>query len=184
MEQINSLVKDVQISKPSQNQQISTTTMKTSLIKPGSVFGWLTVVEYAGREQWDFYWCVCRCENKIKVRGSNLTSDRSTSCGCKRGESRKRHGHAVDNKLSPEYQSYKAAKSRCLNPRHEKYSYYGGRGIKFRFNSFEQFLAEVGKRPTKRHTLDRINNDGHYEPGNVQWATRAEQALNRRPKSR
>jgi hypothetical protein len=64
------------------------------------------------------------------------------------------------------------AKQRCTNPRDVKYPSYGGRGIDFRFTSFEQFFAEVGHRPF-RETLDRINNEGHYEPGNVKWSTRA-----------
>jgi hypothetical protein len=75
-------------------------------------------------------------------------------------------------------------KSRCHNPNFKHYNYYGGRGISVcdRWRaSFECFLADMGDKPTSSHTLDRINNDGNYEPGNVRWATMQEQAKNRRP---
>ena len=90
-----------------------------------------------------------------------------------------RHGHRGGGKRTPEYGSYRNAKERCNNPHNDAYPRYGGRGIKFLFTSFEQFYAEIGPRP-KGLTLDRINNDGNYEPGNVQWATYLEQATNKR----
>lgn len=73
---------------------------------------------------------------------------------------------------------YKGAKSRCTNPNTRQWHNYGGRGIKFKFNSFEEFLNELGPRPTG-YTLDRVNNDGHYEVGNVKWSTRQEQNRNK-----
>jgi len=82
---------------------------------------------------------------------------------------------------TPEYKAYDGAKDRCTRSTHKRWQDYGGRGIEFRFTSFEQFLAELGPRPTPEHTLDRSNNDGHYEPGNVRWATQLEQQNNRRP---
>jgi len=75
---------------------------------------------------------------------------------------------------------YRAAKTRCTNKNADDYPRYGGRGIEFRFDSFEQFYAEIGKRPTPQHTLDRKDNNGHYEVGNVHWATPKEQARNKR----
>jgi hypothetical protein len=81
---------------------------------------------------------------------------------------------------TPEYQAYTDAKYRCTNPRGSHWEDYGGRGIKFLFISFEQFLTELGQRPSPKHSLDRKNNDGNYEPGNVRWATKSEQECNKR----
>jgi hypothetical protein len=86
--------------------------------------------------------------------------------------------------------AFRAAKDRCTNPRHPSYKNYGGRGIEFRFKSFRDFWNELGPRPKGMHgksaaySLDRINNDGHYEPGNVRWATRVEQRNNTRRRSK
>lgn len=91
-----------------------------------------------------------------------------------------RHGHCVDGVRTPEYIAYCAAKRRCEKPSEPSYPRYGGRGIKFLFTSIEQFVNELGSRPDGK-SLDRINNNGHYEPGNVRWATRSEQNTNRRP---
>ena len=88
---------------------------------------------------------------------------------------------------SPEYAAYHNAKARCRNPKVEFYPYYGGRGIEFRFNSFEEWFAELGPRPEgvdedgkALYSVDRIDPDGHYEVGNVRWATREQQRANRR----
>jgi hypothetical protein len=89
----------------------------------------------------------------------------------------KKHGLST----SVEYVTFRGAMNRCSNPKIKNYAEYGGRGIKFLFTSFEQFLAEVGPKPSPRHSIDRINNDGNYEPGNIRWATRQEQIANRRP---
>lgn len=84
------------------------------------------------------------------------------------------------SKKNPAYKCYHSAKQRCCNPKATGYQNYGGRGIKFLFENFNHFLLCVGPRPSKYHTLERINNSGNYEWGNVRWATWSEQALNRR----
>jgi hypothetical protein len=91
-----------------------------------------------------------------------------------------RHGYAPRGKQPSEYGAYHNAKQRCLNPRNPQSDYYGKRGIKFLFKSFQQFLADIGKKPSPKHVLDRIDNDGHYKPGNVRWTTPSESTKNRR----
>lgn len=80
---------------------------------------------------------------------------------------------------TPEYRAYIDAKSRCNNPNSQRWYTHGGRGIKFLFSNFDEFFAAVGQRPDGM-TLDRIDNDGHYEAGNVRWATPSQQVSNRR----
>jgi len=85
--------------------------------------------------------------------------------------------------FSPEYHAYQMAKYRCTNPESECWKDYGARGIRFRFTSFAQWFAELGLRPTQQHSVDRKDVNGHYAPGNVRWATRTEQELNKRPRT-
>lgn len=165
-------------------------TVMTSML--GQSFGRLTVIASAPNALGSAYlrWlCSCSCGNEKIVPGYVLRSGGSRSCGCLARESSrstiklaqascKTHGLSA----SPEYNSYLNAQSRCENKGNAGYLNYGGRGIEFRFRSFEEFIAEVGPRPApkKSYSLDRIDNDGHYEPGNVRWATRKEQNANRR----
>lgn len=136
------------------------------------------------------YWlCFCECGKFKYVESSNLTGGKIRSCGCWRREhvrlwnavSKRRHGHAsrLIGKTS-EYQAYTSAKQRCINSRVCNFEHYGGRGIKFLFKTFEEFYRELGPKPSPQHSLDRIDNDGHYERGNVRWATPSQQAHNRR----
>lgn len=90
------------------------------------------------------------------------------------------HGASVTGKRWAEYVAYTGAKGRCTNPEDQSYVNYGGRGIEFRYESFEQFIADVGRRPHSTYTLERKNNDGHYELGNCKWASMSDQLRNRR----
>lgn len=93
-----------------------------------------------------------------------------------------RHGHSTRSNQSAEYRTWANMLLRCRNPGASNYAYYGGRGIRVceRWLTFENFFADVGPRPSAKHTLDRINSEGHYEPGNVRWATMKEQGRNTR----
>jgi hypothetical protein len=92
------------------------------------------------------------------------------------------HGHARRGRRSPEYRAYVNARQRCTNPRTVGFEHWGGRGIEFRYSSFEEILTDVGPKPSPELSLDRIDNDGHYEPGNCRWATRSVQNANQRPR--
>ena len=86
----------------------------------------------------------------------------------------------MKNMTSVEYLTFHRAKGRCSNPNNAKYPYYGGRGIEFRLTSINELLDTIGRRPSKDHSLDRIDVNGHYEVGNIRWATREEQTRNQR----
>lgn len=149
------------------------------------VFGRWKVVSYAGGRKWN---CLCECGQRRRARRDHLTVGASRSCGCLHAElaaaRRLTHGCARTKKHSPEYRAWANAKDRCFNPNTRNYASYGGRGITMCDEwaySFAAFLAAIGPRPSPQHSLDRYpNNDGHYEPGNVRWATRAQQGRNLR----
>jgi len=90
------------------------------------------------------------------------------------------HGASTRGSVFPEYKIYHAARNRCENPNTKSYPRYGGRGIEFHFESFEEFWACLGKRPTPSHTLERKNNEGHYSPDNCSWELYPVQVRNRR----
>lgn len=168
----------------------------------GTVFGRLTVESDGPRMTDGKRQVVCRCEcgAKMLVRPSDLRRGQTTSCGCGRRDRCAAMGvvgraiaHAknVTHGLTrrglayhPNYRIWIGMRERCSKPNTPRFGRYGGRGIRVceRWqNDFAAFLADMGSRPSPRHSLDRINNDGDYEPSNCRWATPKQQRANRAP---
>lgn len=163
----------------------------------GDVFGRLTVEGRATRPHGtEAHWqCVCQCGERIVVCGSRLRDGLVTSCGCGRPSRLKattvnrdraparRDKHGMSN--TPEYRIWRGMIQRCTNPNRARFARYGARGIRvceewLGAHGFELFLSHMGPRPSAAHSIDRYpNNDGNYEPGNVRWATRREQDINK-----
>lgn len=160
----------------------------------GQIFHYLTALEVHSHDPVKWL-CRCKCGKIKTIAASALVSGETISCGCYKSErmadmnitnnpsEKKYEGITNYTKVYdiPEYRVWQAMKTRCSNENINSYDRYGGRGIKVCdrwLNSFENFYRDMGSRPGESYSIDRINNDGNYEPGNCRWATAAEQVRN------
>lgn len=160
----------------------------------GKQFGRWTVISFAEKRGKHPYWlCECLCGNQGVIAATNLTRGLSRSCGCLNSEvtATKNRANAIHGqsgngsngkRATAEYEAWSKMLRRCRNDFDRSYANYGGRGISVceRWLSFENFYADMGPRPSKQHSLDRVDNDGNYEPDNCRWTTRDVQGRNRR----
>ena len=150
----------------------------------GQKFGRLIVLKKKDKNKSGNYrWlCKCDCGKEKIIRGDNLKSGTTKSCGCLQKEKRMKHGHHARDKTSKTYHSWQSMIQRCTNPKVHNYHNYGGRGITVckRWLEFKNFLTDMGESPGKGYQIDRINNNKGYKKSNCRWVTPKEQARNRR----
>ena len=166
-----------------QNQKNTVTPPKENLT--GNAYDHWTVIRFAGRDAHSMtYWeCRCDCGTIRNVKQRNLLSGLSTSCGCSMAEKTRKRATVHGKYNTPEYIAWQSMKSRCYDTKGRSYKDYGGRGITVCprwLDSFQNFYADMGDRPTPKHSLDRKENSKGYCPENCHWATRKEQNNNAR----
>jgi hypothetical protein len=150
----------------------------------GQRFGRLTVLKRIQLQKSTRWLCQCDCGDTLDVAHGNLRSGCSQSCGCLRSDLSRARLYSHGYRRKPEYAIWIAMRDRCKNKKNAAYAYYGGRGIRVCEswdNGFSAFISDMGPRPSPKHLIERVNNDGNYEPSNCVWATRSQQMKNRRP---
>jgi hypothetical protein len=158
--------------------------MRAHISHVGQVFGRLTALECLGGDARGHfsYRFRCDCGNETVARLSHVKSGQIRGCGCLIGRDTK-HGHWTGNEPSAEWLAWHTAKNRCTNPNNQAWADYGGRGIRMCdhwLEDFGAFIADMGLKPSPKHTLDRVKNDQGYEPGNCAWRSWTEQNRNKR----
>jgi hypothetical protein len=161
--------------------------MGISKIIPGEKYNRLTIIQevetknYRRRVE-----CRCDCGNQSIILMSNLTMNRTKSCGCLNMENKKnnvKHSHTINGLITSEYTAWVNMRNRCYNSKNNRFQHYGGRGITVCdrwLKSFKNFINDMGLKPTPLHSIDRIDVNGNYEPSNCKWSTPQEQANNKR----
>jgi hypothetical protein len=145
----------------------------------GKRFGRLVAKSFRREGRKTIWLCHCDCGESVDVVLGQLTSRKTKSCGCLRADKNRSRTKTHGLSRSPEYLAFRNALYRCTRKADPRYKSYGGRGIEFRFISFDAFIAHIGRRPSPKHSLDRIDSDGHYEIGNVRWSMPVDQARNK-----
>lgn len=154
------------------------------ILESGAIFGRWTVLQEAERDRWGarMYSCRCICGRERAVKVSALHSGQSRSCGCTSTDAKVTHGMSQ----SRLYMVWRGMFDRTQNPNHSEYANYGGRGIRVceRWHRFELFAADMASGYAKGKQLDRVDNDGNYEPTNCRWTDHRSNQRNKRSNHR
>lgn len=153
----------------------------------GQRFGRLVAIRSDRRDRHHnrVWLCRCDCGAEIETPVGRLVTGNTQSCGCLRADVMAPHGDTAGGRKSPEHTAWAHMRDRCSNARHPQFKDYGGRGIAVcdRWGDYRNFLADMGRRPSAKHSLDRIDVNGNYEPNNCRWTTKDVQQHNQRAKS-